>query len=422
MHSARIERAQVRSILALLHFRRLLWTRLWSQLADGLLQAALGTFVLFSPERQTTASGVAVVFAVLLLPYSFIGPFTGLVLDRWQRRDVLFWASLLRAAFLIVIAWQVSAGRAGVDLAVVVLIALGLNRMIQTTQAASLANTVPRELLVTANALAPTAGTVVAATATVGGAILRTMIGGDSGSFIVVCVAVASVILSATTAHTLPRTLLGPHEDSGQTFKDIAAGLRDGVRHLIAQAVVPRAMMMVVIHRVVFGMLLVSALLLARNTMHPGDAQAALGTIALMGGAAAIGAFVGAVITPAIAHRLGLIRWPALALAAGSVIAVVSWQSGETAGFVIGGLIIGIAATSTKVCADSATQSLIHDDHRGRVFSLYDIAINLGLMAGVLLGAATIPVSGQAPIQLFAVASLAVIAGLVHATKSAVVP
>lgn len=417
MESARIERAQVRSILALSPFRRLLTARLFSQLADGLLQAALGTFVLFSPERQTTATGVAVVFAVLLLPYSLVGPFAGLVLDRWQRRSVLFWASVLRALFLAVIAWQVSAGRAGLDLAVVVLIALGLNRMIQTTQAASLANTVSPELLVTANALAPTAGTVVSAAATVAGALLRTAIGGDVGSFVVVCIATVSVVASAVTALSLPHGLLGPHEESGTSVRDIVNGLRDGAIHLIQQSVVPRAMLMVVMHRLVFGMLLVSALLLARNTLHPNDSEAALATIAVVGAAAAIGAFIGAFITPAIAHRMGAVRWPSWALGAGCAIAVGSWLTGHSLGFVIGGLAIGIAATSTKVCADAITQRLIHDDHRGRVFSLYDIAINLGLMCGVLLAAATIPESGKAPIQLVSIAALALIASVVHSTK-----
>ena len=417
MHSARVERAEVRSILALTHFRRLLWARLFSQLADGLLQAALGTFVLFSPERQTTATGVAVVFAVLLLPYSLVGPFAGLVLDRWQRREVLVWASLVRALLLGVIAWQVSAGRAGADLALIVLLALGLNRMIQTTQAASLANTVPQPLLVTANALAPTAGTVVSAAATVGGAVLRTTIGGDYGSFVVVCVATVCVVMSALIARSMPRELLGPHERNGQTVRDVMSGLRDGWRHLMSNSVVPRSMAMVVMHRVVFGMLLVSALLLARNTLHPQDADAALGTIALVGGAAAIGAFVGALITPAIAHRLGLVRWPALALGMGSLVAVAAWLLGSTVTFVIGGLLIGIAATSTKVCADSITQRLIHDDHRGRVFSLYDIAINLGLMTGVLLAAATMPTSGKGPAQLLITAGLALTFAIVHATR-----
>ena len=45
-------------------------------------------------------------------------------------------------------------------------------------------------------------------------------------------------------------------------------------------------------------------------------------------------------------------------------------------------------------------QHRIHDDHRGRVFSLYDVVINIGLVVGVTLAAFTSPASGQSPFDL----------------------
>ena len=87
----------LREILRVRGFRLLLGTRLAGQLGDGLLQASLATFVLFSPERQPTAAKVAVAFAILLLPYSLVGPFAGVLIDRWWRRTILVRANLLRA-------------------------------------------------------------------------------------------------------------------------------------------------------------------------------------------------------------------------------------------------------------------------------------------------------------------------------------
>src|SRR6201999_1857898 len=63
-------------------FRRLLGVRLFAQFADGVFQASLAGAVLFNPERQAHASDIAAGFAVLLLPYSVIGPFAGVLLDR----------------------------------------------------------------------------------------------------------------------------------------------------------------------------------------------------------------------------------------------------------------------------------------------------------------------------------------------------
>ena len=57
--------------------------RLISQTADGLLQAALVASLVFSPEKQHTAAGFAAASTILFLPFSLIGPFTGVFIDRW---------------------------------------------------------------------------------------------------------------------------------------------------------------------------------------------------------------------------------------------------------------------------------------------------------------------------------------------------
>ena len=63
-------------------YRRLLAVRFTTQWADGMFQAALGGAVLFNPERHADPLAVAAGLAVLLLPYSVIGPFAGALLDR----------------------------------------------------------------------------------------------------------------------------------------------------------------------------------------------------------------------------------------------------------------------------------------------------------------------------------------------------
>ena len=47
---------------------------------------SLAGAVLFDPEHQARAADIAAGFAVLLLPYSFVGPFAGVLLDRWWRQ------------------------------------------------------------------------------------------------------------------------------------------------------------------------------------------------------------------------------------------------------------------------------------------------------------------------------------------------
>ena len=92
---------------------RLLRIRWSGQITDGIFQSALASFVLFSPERQASAVNAAVAFAVVLLPYSVVGPFVGTLLDRFSRQRAIFFANLTRSLTLVVIALLIFNGRTG---------------------------------------------------------------------------------------------------------------------------------------------------------------------------------------------------------------------------------------------------------------------------------------------------------------------
>ena len=93
-----------RQLLGRPDFRRLLVVRMLGQFADGVFQASLAGTILFNPERQAHAADIAAGFAVLLLPYSLLGPFAGVLLDRWSRQRVLLGANLFRALLVCAVA------------------------------------------------------------------------------------------------------------------------------------------------------------------------------------------------------------------------------------------------------------------------------------------------------------------------------
>src|SRR2546430_2468939 len=142
-------------------FRRLLGVRLISRFGDGLFQPALAGGLLFNPEKAPDGVRVATAFAVLLLPYSIVGPFVGVFLDRWSRRTVIYAANLIRAVMVIPMTLLTWYGHEGVAVyALGALLIIGINRFVLTGLAASQPHVVPEEQLVTANALATTLGTV----------------------------------------------------------------------------------------------------------------------------------------------------------------------------------------------------------------------------------------------------------------------
>ena len=135
---------------------RLLRVRWTGQLTDGVFQSALASFLLFSPERQADAMGAALAFALVLVPYSIVGPFVGTILDRFSRQRALLVANSVRAITLLTIALLIFQGRTGLELTVFVLIAFGVNRLILAGLSAGLPLVVSREKLISANAYAVT--------------------------------------------------------------------------------------------------------------------------------------------------------------------------------------------------------------------------------------------------------------------------
>src|SRR3954447_21421276 len=114
------------------YFRRLLAIRIAIQSSDGVLQVALAAYVLFAPERQPDAASIAVVLAITLLPFSILGPFVAIVLDRMSRRQIMVVVETGRAALTLALGALVATasrgGGASVLFYVAVLLVMSLNR------------------------------------------------------------------------------------------------------------------------------------------------------------------------------------------------------------------------------------------------------------------------------------------------------
>ena len=387
----------LRAILAVRGFRLLLGSRLTGQFGDGLVQSSLATFVLFSPERQPTATKVALAFAVLLLPYSLVGPFAGVLIDRWRRRTILVRANLVRAVLVVGLAAVVFSGRDDAVLAVSVLVVLGVNRFILASLSAGLPHVVADRYLVTGNALAPTAGTVASVLGGLGGVAIRKLTGGgDLGSVVVLGCAVAAYVVASAVATRLRPAQLGPDDETeAESVRGVARGMVDGVRHLRERQPAARAIGLVMVHRVIFGIAVALTVLQVRGALHPDDTEAAIGALTLATAAAGLGAFLGAVMTPRASRRFGAVRWSCSALVVGVSIGAVGVATGTLPGLLVEGLFVGFAGQAVKVCSDTIVQEDVDDDRRGRVFSLYDVGVNIAICVGLTAAAFAAPADGR---------------------------
>jgi hypothetical protein len=403
----------VRLLLSRRDFRRLLLTRLLAQSGDGVFQASLAGTVLFNPQRATDPLAVAVGFAVLLLPYSLLGPFAGVWLDRWSRRQVLVHADLLRAGLVAVVAALVLTGAGGLPLAVAGLAVFSVTRFVLSALSAGLPHTADAGTLVTANALSTTSGAV--ATVAGGGVavgLVQLAPAGDAGYALVALSAALPYLAAAATAAGFGRGDLGPDtatRSARLTARQVVAGMADGARSVAAHPPAAAALLAISGHRVCYGLLTLVSLLLYRGPLLEGSGPLFPGGLVGLGqvvGAGAVGTLLAALVTPAAVRRLGRRRWTALLLAAGGALQLLLGLAFAPPAVVAGGFVLGFVAQGVKVCVDTTLQECLGDDVRGRVFSVYDTLVNVTYVAALVAGALVLPPSGVSVPVLVAVAAV----------------
>jgi len=404
--------AGVRGVLARPHFGRLYATRLTSQAADGVFQASLASAVFFNPQHSTDARQAAAGFAVLLLPYSLVGPFAGVLLDRWRRQRVLVVANLVRAGLVGAVGvLLVTVGPASPLFYVGALAVVSVNRFFLTALSAALPHLVTPDQLVTANSLSTTSGFVAGVAGGLLGLGARAAAGaGDSGSATVAGVAAATYLLSSLVAARFPDPyLLGPDAPTGPAqlgaaLAGVARGLLAGARHVSERQRAAFALLAIGMHRFCYGLSTIATLLLYRNYFaDSGFLRAGLTGIAQVVAAGGVGVVLAAVVTPAVTRRLGKEVWIVTVFAGASAVEVVFGLPYTKGSFLVAALLLGFAAQASKICVDTILQETVAEGFRGRVFAFYDAMFNLTFVSAAVAGAVVLPASGK---------SYAVLAGI----------
>jgi len=404
-------------------FRRLFSTRLISQTGDGLFTAGLGGYVFFSATNFPNPTSGAAAFAVLYLPYSLIGPFAGVFIDRWSRRQILVWSALLRSVFVAITASLVASSQLGVPLYVSVLAVLGVNRFFLSSLSAALPHVVPEDKLVMANAVSPTAGGLAAAIGGIAGLGVHVALHGGRGEYAATLLAAACCYVAAgLVSATMGRDLLGPTREARERKPGIAAdfmivltGLAAGARYLARRRRSAASLAATGANRLFYGVLFLMSILLYRNFFYRGEsANKALSHYAVLTILVAVGYGAAAFLTPIATRRLGKQTWITVLLLVGAVTTAVLGAPSTQASFLVLGFFLGLAAQGIAICATTILQEDVGDDYRGRAFSFYDMAFNVLFVAGAAISAVFMPVTGKSPGLVAAVAVGYALAGAGH--------
>jgi MFS family permease len=382
--------------------RKLLLVRWSGQLTDGLFQAALASYVLFSPERQPNATAAATAFATVLLPYSIVAPFAGVILDRFSRRQIIKNSNLVRAFFLIAVVIVLQNNLSNFLLVIFVLCVFGANRLILAGLSAALPLTLQpntkKEQLISANAIAVTGGTIFVV---IGGGLgigtkklLDMFFSSDNLDSLLIAIAIFGYLSSAFLVNRFAKHEIGPLENEINNSNKLSE-IKEGFIVLREHSDIIRAIFAVALQRSSLTALTLMALLLERNTFNdPTQPDTGLTSFGFALAIAGIGVGIGAVVAPYGVSRFGRHKFIRIMLFL-CVIALFNFAISITEiNLIISAFFLGLFGQAIKVTTDALAQSRVNDDFRGRVFAFYDVVVNFGIVCGALIAALLLPTSG----------------------------
>lgn len=401
-------------------FRKLFAVRLVSQCGDGMFQAGLATLFFFSPENLATAGAVAAAFAVLLLPFTIVGPFAGPLLDRWRRRQVLLVGNAVRVLLTLVLAVLMITDGVSVAVYILALVTLGVNRFLLAALSAAQPRVVPREQLLIANALTPTLGAVAAVVgAGVGFGLGLLLPAGPMKDGTVLTLAAVLFGCASALALRLGKEQLGPGERAAarrgvrEAWADVRATaieLVDGAKYLVARGTPGAALGVMALHRFLYGVNFIALILISRNLLSdPTDASAGLAMFGLLSGISFAGNGLAIILTPAAHDRMTPSSWVVLCLGLGAVSQVLMSVRPAFGVIAAAAVLMGLAVQGAKIAVDTIVQKDTDDTYRGRAFSLYDTLYNGAFAGAAALAAAVLPNTGYSRPTFLALAVVYVV-------------
>lgn len=415
----------LRTVLVHRDFRKLFTVRLVSQCGDGLFQAGLATLFFFNPENLATAGAVAAAFAVLLLPFTVVGPFVGPLLDRWRRRQVLLIGNAIRVVLALVLAALMISVGVGPAVYVLALVTLGVNRFLLAALSAGQPRVVPREQLMIANSLSPTLGAVSAVAGAAIGFGLGLVVpeGRAMDGAVLTCAAVVFGVASLLALRLAPDRL-GPDraqlrttswaqvgQDAGATLAEMV----DGARYLIARRTPGAGLAVMAAHRFLYGLNFIALILISRNLLvDPADAAAGLAMFGLLAGISFAGNGLAIIATPAARARLEPAAWVLICLGAGALSQVVLATTPQQWVIAAAALLLGFSVQGAKIAVDTIVHRDTRDDARGRAFALYDVLYNAAFVGAAALAALVLPDTGYSRGVFGALALLYVLLALAY--------
>ena len=344
---------------------------------DGIVQTALGKFIVFGgekgfdPESARSPDEVLRIALYIFVPYALISPFLGVVIDRWDRRRLLVLANGFRGVVVLLI------GLVGIDavpdvtLFLAFVLTLASTRVVLATKAAALPATLGGSNLTEANAVSQLGGAMFQ----IGGAAVAIALSlflvarwvALVGSLVYLGGALVALRIRKASEHEMGTDFL---QELSRVLSNIFAGIREVARSPKAASSITTYFWL----RTLWSFTLTGVAFVSLELLEGAETM----RLILTGGGGAVGAGLGFLLAGWLTQR---VRTTAMLVVGSSVmvgIAVAALGGVELKpAIVVMTFFLGLGFFLGKISLDTMVQESLGDDFRGRAFSLYDIAYNV---------------------------------------------
>ncbi|HYG73294.1 MAG TPA: MFS transporter, partial [Actinomycetota bacterium] len=365
--------------------------------ADGLIRGSIAKSIAFGGQEGfdiTTVPSADYLLKVVLalyVPYTFLSPFIGVVIDRFERRRVLAVSAIVTAAITAALAIGImlplgsdtSEGNitATVGLVLAMLVMQACVRVALAVKSAAMPGVLHGKDLMNGNGLSQAGGALFQ----VLGAGFAFGAGGALPSWIVVLVGGIALVVAAIVALRIQRMEMTKHltsfaQEAKRVVKDIAGGIREVASRPAAALGLSSFQML---RYQFWGFALGVFALYARSLVAGGDADTV--ALGIVGGGGFVGGALGLVLAQRWKDRIAPIRLllGSMIVLGGSALVLGFWVS--LAGFSLLLFAGFFSFFLGKISADTIMQQAMPDDFRGRAFALFDIAYNLGFIVPAVI-------------------------------------
>jgi predicted MFS family arabinose efflux permease len=380
-------------------FAVLMGVQFLAQAGQGAVQGAIGKSIGFGGQKGfdiqnvPSADYLLKVVLFLYLPYTVISPFIGVFIDRFPRRRVMWWANVIVAAIVAVIALAVviplgsesSEGNtvATLGLIVALIAAQAVARVALAVKSAALPDVSSGRDLLQGNGLSQAGGAV----AQIFGIALGVAFGGLIAAWVGVFAGAAVLVVGAFVALQMQHVEARQHDstfaqEAAQVVRTIVAGVKEVAGRAPAALGLASFQMM---RYQFWGFGLFIFALYAKNLVQGGADKADTLSLVLSGIGGLFGGALGLVIAQKLKDRVPPIRLLLLSMFLMGSSALVFGALVSTLGFALMLFCGFFSFFLGKISSDTITQQAMPDDFRGRAFALYDIAYNVGFIVPALI-------------------------------------